>query len=116
VAGSLAHYRKADWDYTTARTLVIKQKSPKLFSAFRQNDLFDVKLPDSDAELFSIAYTNDSDYLYIKNDEKKRFFSKEPARRKKNSVDAAFKQVYCRHKRRADYRPRYLPINIDKDL
>jgi hypothetical protein len=61
--------------YTTAPIFLIKQKSPKPCPVFCQNAQFDVNLPDSDAKLFEIAYGNDSDYLYIKNAEKERFFS-----------------------------------------
>jgi hypothetical protein len=66
--------RKAGLDYTTAPIFLIKQKNPKPFPAFLQNARFDVNLPDSDAKLFKIAYDSDSVYLYLKNDEKKRFF------------------------------------------
>jgi hypothetical protein len=68
--------RKAGLDYTTAPIFLIKQKSPKPFPAFWQNARFDVNLPESDAKLFRIAYACDSVYLYIKNDEKERFFSR----------------------------------------
>ncbi|HEX9961387.1 MAG TPA: hypothetical protein VGB00_10665, partial [Pyrinomonadaceae bacterium] len=50
------------------------KKVGKGLPAFSQNARFDVNLPDSDAKLFKIAYRSDSIYLYIKNDEKKRFF------------------------------------------
>jgi hypothetical protein len=66
--------RKADLDYTTAPIFLIKQKNPKPFAAFLQYARFDVNSPDSDAKLFRMAYAYDSVYLYIKNDEKKRFF------------------------------------------